>query len=109
MSETDSYFVDAVIEFNDKSYLLKKTTADRWVSEGNYWHSKAEPSTWLCEKAFSALKKKYQSLSQEALLALLAMAMEISVEKLVNAIRWHEEYMRWHEGIPEYSVLDESC
>jgi hypothetical protein len=37
------------------------------------------------------------------------MAMKISVEKLVNAIRWHEEYMRWHEGIPEYSVLDEGA
>jgi hypothetical protein len=57
MPETHSYFVDAVIEFNGKSYLLKKSTADRWVSEGNYWHSKAEPSTWLCESAFNALKK----------------------------------------------------
>ena len=108
MPVTHSYFVDAVIEFNGRSYHLKKSTADRWVSATNNWHNEADPSTWLCEKAFNALRKRFKSLSQDEVLALLAKAMKITVEQLVNAIKWHEEYMRWHEDLPEYRVLDKS-
>ena len=109
MTETHSYFVDAEIEFKGRVYHLKKSTADRWVSATNTWHNEADPSTWLCEKAFSALRKKFKPLSQDAVLVLLAKAMKITVEQLVNTIKWHEEYMRWHEGMPDYRVLDEDA
>lgn len=31
----------------------------------------------------------------------------MSVEKLVAAIKWHEQYMRWHDGDKSYHVLEE--
>ncbi len=40
-------------------------------------------------------------------LELAAQAMGITVERLETIIRWHEEYMRWHDGDSDYRVLSE--
>ena len=106
MTDKNSYFVDAEIRFNGRTYHLKKSTSDRWVDRGYYWHLKGSPSSWLCVESFRNLRSKFKSLPQDAVLKLLALGMEITVTKLINAIKWHEKYMRWHDGDHEYAVLE---
>ena len=95
MTAIKSYFVAAEIVFNGKTYRLKKSVLDKWVSRGDYWHGPAVPSTWLCEKAVRAVRAKFKSLPQSAVLELVALSMEITVEKLVAAIQWNEAYMSY--------------
>ena len=106
MSDLQSFFVDGQIELDGKTYRLRKSEADRLVSRGQYWHGKGDPSSWLCVAAFLRVRSKYKTLPQSGALALVAQSMEISAEKLRAALAWHEQYVRFHDGSPDYYVLE---
>lgn len=76
------------------------------------WHGPANPSTWLSVSTFWAARRRVQQAVPGApdrpTLELAALALGISIEKLVEAIRWHENYMRWHDADDEYRVLEDN-
>jgi len=101
-----SYFVDAEITRDGKRHRFTKREGDRLVSRTNYWHGEGDPSSWLCAAAFQRMRAKHGSLSQDDVLVLVAAAMQIAPRKLRESIAWHEQYVRWHDGMPEYYVLE---
>lgn len=105
-SELKSFFVDAELEHAGTTYRLPKSEADALVSRGSYWHLEGDPSSWLCVRTFQYLRSKFPALPQSAVLELEARAMAISAGEVRGAIEWSENYMRWHDGDPDYAVLD---
>jgi len=101
-----NYFVaDATIERDGVSYLLTLAEQNALVTTGNYWHTKGNPSSWLAVATFEAARRKYPKTPNEVTLELAALALGIDSQALISAIQWHENYMRWHDGDPDYSVL----
>jgi hypothetical protein len=84
------------------------TAAEGQAMEGgsHYWHGPADPSTWLATAVFEAIRAREAGVPQAVILELAAQALGMAVEKLVAAIEWHEQYMRWHDGDESYTVLE---
>ncbi len=100
-----SYFVDAVVEFGGQSFCFTAEDARGFEDSLNYWHRPGDPSTWLSVTIFEEARRKVKGAPDEVALELAAKVLGISVEKLRANIEWHENYMRWHDGDPDYRVL----
>ncbi len=102
-----SYFHDALVMY--EGHELRFTAAEGQAMErgSQYWHGPGDPSTWLATAVFETIRAREAGVPQAVVLELAAMAMGMSAEKLVAAIHWHEQYMRWHDGDKSYRVLEE--
>ena len=100
-----SYFVDAVVEFEDQSFRFPAEEARRFEDSLNYWHRAGDPSTWLSVTIFTEARVRTKGAPDEVALELAAKVLGITVEKLRANIEWNENYMRWHDGDPDYRVL----
>ncbi len=49
-------------------------------------------------------KVKARTGSIEAGVALTALLLGTTVESVRGSLEWHEQYMRWHDGDPDYSI-----
>jgi hypothetical protein len=106
MQRKKNYFrSDAEIIVAGIKYSLSLAEQNALVSRLNYWHSEGDPSTWLAVSTFLAVRSKYPNVADETVLALAAPALGVSQDALVGLIRWHENYMRWHDGDETYQVL----
>lgn len=101
-----SFFVDAAIDVAGRAYRFTKREGDRLVTRGSYWHGPGDPSSWLAVAAFRRVRAKHPALGEGDALALTARALVITVEKLRSTLRWHEQYVRWHDGDDSYRVLE---
>lgn len=102
-----SYFQDATVTYQGRVYHFPAEKGRALESHLNYWHRPGDPSSWLGVAVFERAREKVKGAPQRVALKLAAQAMGITVEKLRALIRWHEQYMRWHDGIPDYQVLKE--
>ena len=100
-----SYFVDAVVEFEGQSFRFSAEEGRRFEDSLNYWHHAGDPSTWLSVAIFIEARARTKGAPDEVAQELAAKVLGISVEKLRANIEWHENYMRWHDGDPDYRVL----
>ena len=106
MQRTNHFEADARVRHDGQDFVLTLAEQNALVSSGSYWHGVGDPSTWLAVDVFKAVLRKYADLPETVAIDLCAVALGISRAKLIDRIRWHENYMRWHDGV-EYSVLDE--
>ena len=102
-----SYFQDATVTHEGSTFYLSAEEA-RTLESGAYsWQGLGDPSSGLAVDVFNAARRKAADASEAVALELAAQAMGITVERLETIIRWHEEYMRWHDGDFDYRVLSE--
>jgi hypothetical protein len=102
-----SYFQDATVTHEDREIHFSAEEGRAMEGGTHYWHGPASPSTWLAVAVFQKAQEKAAGTPQSVALELAAQAMGMSEKKLVAAIRWHENYMRWHDGDESYRVLEE--
>jgi hypothetical protein len=100
-----SYFVDAVVEYAGQAFRFAAEEARAFEDNLNCWHSAGDPSTWLSVTIFMEARRRVKGAPDEVAQELAAKALGITVEKLRANIEWHENYMRWHDGDPDYRVL----
>lgn len=100
-----SYFHDATVEKNDRTYHFSAQDGQALVNAGNDWHGPDDPSSWLIVATFLEARRRVAGAGNEVALELAAKALGITVERVRNGIEWHEQYMRWHDGDDDYSVL----
>jgi hypothetical protein len=96
-----SYFQDAAVTHEGSTFQLSAEEG-RTLESGAYsWHGPGDPSTWLAVDVVQAARLKAAGAPDAIALELAAQALGITVERLDAIIRWHEEYMRWHDGGPD--------
>ena len=105
MQRKNYFRSDAEIMVAGRKYSLSLAEQNALVSRLNYWHGEGDPSTWLAVSTFLAVRSKYPNVADETGLALAALALGVSRDALVGLIRWHENYMQWHDGDETYQVL----
>ncbi len=100
-----SYFCDAALVVDGRSVTFSAADGEALESSGNYWHGPGDPSTWLAVAVFLAVRAKFTSETVDVALQLAAQNLGITVSQLRSRIDWHEQYMQWHDGDPDYRVL----
>jgi hypothetical protein len=104
-TEAASYFHDAAVEWEGRTYCLSAADGRTLENPGNYWHGPENPSTWLAVAVFLEARRRVGNAGDRIALELAAKALGITVDRLRSGIEWHENYIRWHDGDPDYSVL----
>lgn len=104
-TEKAGYFHDAEVEWEGNTYYLSAADARTLQNQGNYWHGPGNPSTWLAVAVFLEARRRVGNARDRIALELAALALGITVDRLRNGIEWHENYIRWHDGDPDYKVL----
>ena len=100
-----SYFRAATVHWEDRSYQFSVEDGYALESGGGDWHGPADPSTWLAVAVFLDARQRVGAAGDAIALELAAQALGITVARLHECIAWHENYMRWHDGDFEYSIL----
>ena len=104
-SSPPSFFFDASVEASGVTITLSADDC-RPIQNGlNYWHGPGDPSTWLTVAIFLEARRRVGGTDNAAAFELAAQALGVSAQKVSDSIEWHENYMRWHDGDPDYSVL----
>lgn len=103
--EPSTYFHDAAVESGGRTYYFNVSDGRALESAGNYWHGPGAPSTWLAVAVFLEARQRVGEAGDDVALELAAKALGTTVEQLRGSIEWHENYMRWHDGDPDYRVL----
>lgn len=98
---------DVSIEREGRSITFTLAEQKALETRGNYWHGPGDPSSWLSVKTFTTVRSKHE-LSDEDALLLASLALGITREKLIGAIRWNDQYMAWHDGYDYPPTLDPS-
>lgn len=99
-----SFFQDSSVSYQGQTYQLVAQECDALVDSGNYWHGPKSPSTWLCVAVFRYARSKVGGSPDDIATQLAARAMGITEQTVRELIAWHENYMRWHDGDPDYTV-----
>jgi hypothetical protein len=100
-----SYFQDGKVEFEGCVFRFSAEEAQAIESSVKYWHGPGDPSSWLAVAVFVEAQKKVQCAPVDVALDLAAQVLGVTIERLRSLIEWHEQYMRWHDGDPDYAVL----
>ena len=100
-----SYFQDAVVEWGGKTFHFSAADGRAIESQGNSWHGPADPSTSLAVSVFLEARRRVGEAGNEVALELAGKALGITAEQLRGSIEWYEQYMRFHDGDYEYSIL----
>ncbi|HMV36348.1 MAG TPA: hypothetical protein PKM44_11935 [Turneriella sp.] len=78
---------------------LDETDFTELNNRSNYWHSREDPSTWLCVSTVSRARNKFRDkLNRQQTIALCAQTLNITPSKLEHALDWNANYMAWHDG-----------
>ncbi len=107
MKHPNCFTEDAVIDYEGRTLELSLKEQKALLGGSAHFHSARDPTTWLSVAVFNAVTRKYRDVPQTVVLDLSALALGIDRAALISRIRWNENYMRWHDGVP-YSVLDDS-
>jgi hypothetical protein len=100
-----SYSQDASIEYQDQTFYLSAGECRAVEDDVNRWFGAGDPSTWLTVAVFELARRKVGAAPQSIALGLTARALGLSIDNVISRIEWHEQYMRWHDGDQDYSVL----
>jgi hypothetical protein len=94
-----SHFHDATVTQEGASYHLSAEEGCALESGAYCWHGPGDPSSRLAVDVFHAARLKAADAPEAVALELAAKALGITVESLESLMRWHEEYMLWHDGV----------
>jgi hypothetical protein len=93
-----SYFQDAIVTHAGKTFALSAEEG-RALENGAYsWQGPGDPSTWLAVDVLHAARLKAAGAPAAVAFELASQALGITVERLDEIVRWHKEYLRWHDG-----------
>lgn len=96
-----SYFQDATVTHAGSTFKLSAEEG-RILESGAYsWQGPGDPSTWLAVDVLQAARLKAAGAPEAVALQLASQALGITLERLDEIVRWHEEYLRWHDGQPD--------
>jgi len=101
------YFQDASVEYEGRTVHFTAEEGRAMKGSTNYWHGPANPSTWLAVATYWAAREKLKDAPEAVALELAAGVLGITVNDLRSSIEWNEQYMRWHDGDPDYRILEE--
>ena len=94
------------IDLDGERYgLSHKELAPLHRYKTNYWHPNG-PSTWMTVATFNLARRKYPDLTEKGHLRLTAHVLRVDWKEVVRLIRWHEQYMTFHDGAA-YQVLQD--
>jgi hypothetical protein len=102
-----SYFQNATVMHEGSTFYLSAEEGRALESGAYSWQGLGDPSSRLAVDVFNVARRKAASAPEAVAFELAAQALGITVERLNSIIRWHEEYMRWHDGDSDYPVLSE--
>lgn len=69
------------------------------LNEGNYWHHKQDPSSWLCSSTVYRARNKFgKKLKRKEIMALCAVTLNITPKKLEDTLDWNANYLAFHDG-----------
>ena len=94
-----SYFQDATVTHEGSTYYLSAEEGCALESGAYSWQGPGDPSSGLAVDVFNAARLKAADAPEVVALELAAKALGITVDSLDSIMRWHEEYMRWHDGV----------
>jgi len=100
-----SFFLPATVEHEGRTLEVAPGELEPVVSGANVWNGEGDPSAWLAVAVFVAVREKFPGVPDETLIGLAAGAMGITAEHLRRSIKFQEDYMRWHDGDPDYRIL----
>jgi hypothetical protein len=100
-----SYFHDATVTHQGRTFHFSAEAGRAVESPGQYWVGPGHPSTWLAVAVFEEVRRELGGAPEAVALEVAAKAMGMPVDRLVSSITWQEQYMRWHDGDPEYRIL----
>ncbi|TET55557.1 MAG: hypothetical protein E3J64_00035 [Anaerolineales bacterium] len=100
-----SFFRDAEVEYEGSTFRFSAEEGRALEMGSNYWHGPGDPSSWLGVAVFLRARERVDGAPESVALDLAARALGMTVPRLRELIEWHENYMRWHDGDPEYRVL----
>lgn len=103
-----TWFQDASIQLGERAVHFTAEEGRTLESPSQYWHGPGSPSSWLGAAVCLAVREKMPDAPLAAVLELAAQAMGMTVDSLQSLIEWHENYMRWHDGDPDYRLFSES-
>lgn len=90
---------EAVVSYENIDFSLGDEELGSIYYATNYWHSKTDPSSWLCEAVVRLIRKKFlEKLPREKAMELAACLLNITTEKLEGSLNWNAHYMAWHDG-----------
>lgn len=102
--EASVYFHDATIEHEGRTYTILARDCQKFAIGSSAWHGPGDPSSWLAVEIFREARRIVGEAGDGVAMTLAAKALGITEYQLYNAIEWHENYMRWHDGDSSYSV-----
>jgi hypothetical protein len=100
-----SFFRDAEIVYEGRTISFSKKEAEQFDRPGTSWHAEGDPSSWLVVEILREAYRRTRPAPVEFAYVLAARVLGIEIGAVYNAITWHENYMRWHDGDSSYSVL----
>jgi hypothetical protein len=96
-----SYFHDATVTHEGSTFELSAAEGRALESGAYSWQGPADPSSSLVVDVLQVARLKAAGAPEAVALELASRALGITVERLDEIVRWHEEYMRWHDGQPD--------
>jgi hypothetical protein len=96
-----SYFQDATVTHEGSTFELSAAEGRRLESGAYSWQGPGDPSSSLAVDVLQVARLKAAGAPEVVALELASQALGITVERLHEIVRWHEEYMRWHDGQPD--------
>lgn len=106
MSTLENHFsADVEIEHDGQTYRFRLSAQNKLVSRSNDWHSKGDPSSWLGVATFRRCQSLHPGLEDSACVELASAALGITRAKLIQLLRWNEDYVGFREGRP-CNILD---
>lgn len=100
-----SYFNQEPLKIKDQLFKIDDEVLNELNESVDYWHSKTDPSSWLIVGLFLQLRRKYSSSDEKQILELTAHGLNVTVQKIISGIRWHDGYMAFKDGGKPRSTL----
>ena len=95
-------FLSISLVQGDRETFEMSAAEGHTLENGAYsWLGPGDPSSSLAVDVLHAARLKAAGAPAAVALDLASRALGISLERLHEIVRWHEEYLRWHDGQPD--------
>jgi hypothetical protein len=91
---------DAEVTHSGQVHRYAAADARRHVHGSGSFHSRGDPSTWLCSSIFYDIRGRFPSLPLALQLDLAGQSLGIAPEKVRHGVEWAENYSRMRDGEP---------
>jgi hypothetical protein len=92
------YFNFELLIIDNIEYKITPSEIIEFKSPSNYWNGEGDPSTWLMEKIFNFVKKKYVNEPKSVQKKIASHLLNITEDRLSSSLDWNKQYIKWHDG-----------